>query len=238
MKPQIVIPDYGYHNKDLDATIVRLRDGAQYKDLSCVGVLPGHGSLPIKVHAALKAMYAAPNSRNTWLYPTGMEVGEAYTHAVELILAQLPDWKYMLCVEHDNVPPPDAMVRILKQMDAHPEYAAIGGLYFTKGEGGAAQIWGDPKDPILNFRPQLPVPGQLVECCGTGMGFTAFRMSMFKDPNLRRPWFITGDGTKEGTGICTQDLYFWTDARKHGYRCAIDCSIKVGHYDASADFSW
>jgi hypothetical protein len=239
MKPQIVVePDYGRHNKDLDATVVRLRDEAQYKDLSCVVVLPGYGVLPIKVFSALRNMYSMPNSKNTWMYPVNMEVGAAYSQAVETIQQQLPDWKYMLCVEHDNVPPPDGMVRILKQMDAHPEFAAIGGLYFTKGEGGQPQIWGDPKDPMLNFRPQLPDPaGGLVECCGTGMGFTAFRMSMFKDTRLRKPWFVTGDGTN-AQGVWTQDLYFWTDARKHGYRCAIDCSIKVGHYDAQNDFTW
>jgi hypothetical protein len=59
------------------------------------------------------------------------------------------------------------------------------------------------------------------------MGFTCFRLDMFKDERLRRPWFVTQtDG-----GVSTQDLYFWGDARKHGYRCAIDTSIKVGHYD-------
>ena len=43
-------------------------------------------------------------------------------------------------------------------MEDHPEFAAIGGLYFTKGPGGCSQIWGDIKDPILNFRPQVPDP--------------------------------------------------------------------------------
>ena len=43
-------------------------------------------------------------------------------------------------------------------------------LEFVAYEGGVAQIWGDPKDYLLNFRPQPPIPGQLVECCGTGMG--------------------------------------------------------------------
>ena len=120
-------------------------------------------------------------------------------------------------------------------MEAHPEYSCIGGLYFTKGEGGVAQIWGDPKDPVLNFRPQLPdANGGLVECCGTGMGFNLFRMAMFRDDKLRKPWFKTE--TKQG--VSTQDLYFWGDARKHGYRAAIDCSVKVGHYDHIQDIMW
>ena len=108
-------------------------------------------------------------------------------------------------------------------------------MYFTKGEGGVAQIWGDPKDPIVNFRPQLPDPnGGLVECCGTGMGFNLWRLKMFRDKKLRRPWFVT----QKKDGVATQDLYAWSDFRKHGYRCAIACDVKVGHYDLASDTMW
>ena len=62
-------------------------------------------------------------------------------------------------------------------------------------------------------------------------------MKMFKDKDLPRPFFKTLTGI-EGQGIGTQDLQFWTNARKLGYRCAIDCSIKVGHYDAENDITW
>jgi hypothetical protein len=58
---------------------------------------------------------------------------------------------------------------------------------------------------------------------------------MFKNPQLKKPWFKTLNG-RDGQGIGTQDLTFWSDARKHGYRCAIDCSVKVGHYDYSGAF--
>ena len=58
---------------------------------------------------------------------------------------------------------------------------------------------------------------------------------MFKDEKLKNPWFETFNG-KDGKGVGTQDLTFWTDARKYGYRCAIDCAVKVGHYDHKGDF--
>jgi hypothetical protein len=67
------------------------------------------------------------------------------------------------------------------------------------------------------------------------MGFNLFRMSMFKDTKLRRPWFKTLKGAE---GMATQDLYFWQDARKYGYRCAIDCDVRVGHFDVQGDFMW
>jgi hypothetical protein len=133
------------------------------------------------------------------------------------------------------MPPADGVLKLLEDMEAHPEFDCIGGLYFTKGDGGVAQIWGDPKDPVVNFRPMPPDPaGGLVECCGTGMGFNLWRLKMFKDKKLRKPWFVT----QRKDGIATQDLYAWQDFRKHGYRCAIDCSIKVGHYDLKADVCW
>ncbi len=68
------------------------------------------------------------------------------------------------------------------------------------------------------------------------MGFTMFRMAMFRDERLRRPWFKTPASREEG--CATQDLYFWNDARKYGYRCAIDCAVKVGHYSAADDRMW
>ena len=122
-----------------------------------------------------------------------------------------------------------------KQMEKHPELSVISGLYWTKGEGGVPQIWGDPKDPVVNFRPQVPVPGQLIECCGTGMGFALWRISMFKDKRLEKPWFKTR-ASKDGVG--TQDLAFFSMARKFGYRCAVDCSVLVGHHSLSDDITW
>jgi hypothetical protein len=244
LEPQI-ISSYsgGEHNADLSQTISRLKKDRSYKDMSCIQIVPAFGSIPTKAVASWLNMYSPPNAKFVRLFAVGMEVGQAFSSAIESILANpdLSQYKYILTLEHDNLPPPDALVKILARMEDNPQYACIGGLYFTQGPGGCAQIWGDPRDPVLNFRPQLPDPsGGLVECCGTGMGFNVFRLDMFKDPKLRRPWFKTN--TENGVG--TQDLYFWSDARKHGYRCAIDCSIKVGHYDLDgkrggiADFVW
>ena len=133
------------------------------------------------------------------------------------------------------MPPQDGVLRLLESMEANKKYSVIGGMYFCKGFGSCCQIWGDINDPILNFRPQLPDPnGGLVECCGTGMGFNLFRLKMFKDKKLRRPWFVT----QKKDGISTQDLYFASDARKHGYRFAVDCGCKCGHYEQETDTVW
>lgn len=227
----------GRHNTDLVTSTARILQGATWKRQRVVMLIPAGQNISTQVYLSHRSLIFPPNQAAHVMATVDLEVGEAFSHSIAEILAhpEIGAWEYLLCVEHDNLPPADGLIKLIKRMDQHPEFSAIGGLYWTKGEGGVPQIWGDPKDPVLNFRPQPPVPGQLVECCGTGMGFTLYRLSMFKDKKLRQPWFKTVAG-KEGVG--TQDLYFWGDARKHGYRCAIDCDVLVGHLDLQTGTVW
>lgn len=237
MKPQIVMPSYGVHNENLDSVISRVNESSVWKKLDTIMIVPCGGSIPAKVVQSWLNMYAPPNNKFMRIFALGMEVGEAYSQTIENILAhpELSKFKYIFTLEHDNAPQPDALVKLLEQMEAHPEFACIGGLYFTKGQNGLPtgqpQLWGDPRDPQTNFRPQVPIPNSLQEVCGTGMGCNVFRLDMFKDERLRRPWFKT---QTEG-GVATQDLYFWANARQYGYRCAVDTSVLVGHYSLEED---
>lgn len=238
MKQELIVQDFGgAHNKDLEYTAARLMTGGSWKRQRIVVILPADTLIPAKVALSHWNLIFPPNNGVVRILAQGMEVGDAYSQAIEQTLAHpdLSQWEFILTLEHDNMPPQDGVVKLVAQMEAHPELSCIGGLYFTKGEGGVAQIWGDPRDPVLNFRPQVPIQDQLIECNGTGMGFNLWRMNMFKDSRLRRPWFKTIAG-KEGVG--TQDLYAWGDLRKYGYRCAIDCAIKVGHLDSSTGVVW
>jgi hypothetical protein len=235
LKPQLV--ETGIHNQDLTKSTQRIIKGASWKKQRVAMLIPAGEMIPTKVYLSHCGLIFPPNQASHRMAAIGMEVGEAFSDSIEQIIShpELGQWEYLLTIEHDNIPPADGLLKLIKRMEEHPEFACIGGLYWTKGEGGVPQIWGDPKDPVLNFRPQPPVAGQLIECCGTGMGFNLWRISMFKDPKLRKPWFKT-IASKDGVG--TQDLYFWGDARKHGYRCAIDCDVLVGHYDHTTDTTW
>jgi hypothetical protein len=234
----ITEPDAGRHNADLGISTQRILEGATWKKQRVIVIIPSAPMISAKVALSHWNLIFPPNQSVYRMLALGLEVGDAYSQAIDQILAHpdLSQWEYILTMEHDNIPPGDGLLKLIKRMEEHPELACIGGLYWTKGEAGQPQIWGDPKDPVVNYRPQPPVPGQLVECCGTGMGFNLFRTSMFKDTKLRRPWFVTKASLAEGVG--TQDLYFWSDARKHGYRCAIDCDVLVGHHDQSSGITW
>ena len=238
-KPEIVVPGLGRHNLDLQASASRILEGATWKKQRIIVMVPSANMIPAKVALAQWNLIFPPNQAVFKMLCLGMEVGDAYSEAIKFVLEHpdLKDWEYILTMEHDNIPPPDGLVKLIKRMEDHPEYTCVGGLYWTKGEGGVPQIWGDPSDPVLNFRPQPPVPSELVECCGTGMGFNLWRVATFKDEKLRQPWFKTLNGAG-GEGVGTQDLYFWADARKHGYRCAVDCDVLVGHFDHVNDISW
>lgn len=213
--------------------------GRAYKDLSTICVVPTRGVIPAKVVQSWMGLMAPMNQKFTRLFVIGMEVGDAYSQAVETILnhPDLKNWKYMLTLEEDNMPPPDGLLKLYENIE---KFDAVGGIYWTKGEGGMPMIYGDPNTFPKNFIPQLPKPETIQPCNGLGMGFTLFRMDMFKNRDLPKPYFKTKQEYEPGKGVSsyTQDLYFFENAAKLGYKFACDTRVKVGHYDIGADITW
>jgi hypothetical protein len=198
MNPQIVTESLaGYHNTSPD-TAGRLSQGKAYKDLSTICIVPTRGIIPAKVVQAWMGLIAPMNQKFTRIFAIGLEVGDAYSQTIAQILAhpELSKWKYILTLEEDNIPPPDGLLKLYENID---DYAAIGALYWTKGEGGQPMIYGEGKDDDIHFRPQPPQK-DIQECDGLGMGFTLFKMEVFKDPRLEFPWFKTLNGFIPGQG--------------------------------------
>jgi hypothetical protein len=228
----------GHHAQNMPETISRLQRGGSWKKQRVVVILPAADLVPAKCVLSWWNLAFPPNNGVVKIIALGDEVGEAYSRAIEGILAHpdLSQWEYVLTIEHDNWVPSDGAIRLIERMEMHPEFAAISGGYFTKGPQGVFQGWGQIEDPIINYRPIVPrTDGKLQETYGLGMGFCLFRLAMFKDEKIKRPWFRTLNG-KDGKGIGTQDLTFWGEARKAGYRCAIDAQVACGHYDLRGDF--
>ncbi len=240
MKPEIIISDYqGHHNNSDYAN--RLKEEQLYKDQSTICIVPTRGLIHFKVVQNWLGMMTPMNQKFIRIFIGGMEVGEAYSHAIDCILANddLKNWKYVLTLEEDNMIPPDGLLKLIKNIG---DYDAIGGLYWTKGEAGQPMCYGNPNEYPINFIPQIPVPDSITECNGLGMGFTLFKLDSLKKCKEK----FTGklfetvqrfDYTKGGEAF-TQDLYFFNEARKLGLRFACDATCKVGHYDASQDRIW
>jgi len=234
--PATTSPNIGLHNLNLPASTARIVQSGSWKKQRVVMLIPAGPTIPTRIYLSHCSLIFPPNQPAHRMATIQAEVGEAFSKSIEEILAHpvLGEWEYLLTIEHDNSPQADGLVRLIQRMESSRELSAIGGLYWTKGMGGVPQIWGDVKDPVMNFRPQAPdVAGGVVECYGVGMGFTLWRLQIFRDEKLRHPWFKTVAGAE---GVGTQDLYFWGDARKYGYRCGIDCSVLVGHYDFEGKF--
>lgn len=228
----------GRNNSDLAAAVARLSKAKTYADVSTVALIPTkNGSIPSQVCTAIWNLQAPMNQKFLRVTLDGKEVGEAYNEAIKGILAhpELGKWKYLLTMEWDNIPPADGLLKLYEGMD---KFDVIGGLYWTKGEGGQPMIYGDPKEFPKNFLPKLPVPGQLQECNGLGMGFTLFKLQMFR--KVEPPWFKTFQEVVPGQGmrVMTQDLYFFEKAGRQGFRFACDNRVLVGHMDAETGEIW
>jgi len=240
MVPQIVMPDVGHHNKDLDVSVSRLKKSGSYKDLSTIIICPTRGVIPAKVVQSWMGLMRPMNQKVIGpIFGIGMEVGESYNNLIQSILdnPELSKWKYILTIEEDNCPPADGLLKLYESMD---KYDVVGGLYWTKGEGGQPMCFGDPKIMPKSFIPQVPIPGEVQPANGLGMGFNLFKLDMFKDPNIPKPWFKTVQEVIPGQGAraYTQDLYFYENAAKAGYKFACDNRVLVGHYDINEDKMW
>lgn len=238
-EPQIILSNpEGIHNQDLEASRERLKKGKQYRDLSTICIVPTRGVIPARVVENWMGLMTPMNNAFFRMFVSGMEVGDAYNSAIDIILAheQLSKFKYVLTLEEDNLPPPDGLLKLYESID---EYQAVGGLYWTKGEGGQPMIYGDPKG-VLTFQPQLVQADTVQECNGLGMGFTLFDLDLFRDGKIEKPWFKTVQEYDPATGVQsgTQDLFFFAKARKAGYRVASDNRVKVGHFDPQTGIVW
>ena len=229
--------DSGRNNMDLEAARGRLIRGKTYRDLSTVCIVATRGVIPSKVVQSWLGLSTPMNQKFMRIFIEKMEVGDAYNTGVEMVLnhPELSKWPYILTLEEDNTPPPDGLLKLYESID---KFDAIGGLYWVKGERGQPMIYGDPAVMPKNFTPQLPQVDCVQECNGLGMGFTLFKTDMFK--RMPKPWFKTLQQYTPNLGMscATQDLYFFQEAAKHGFRFACDTRVRVGHWDNASGIMW
>jgi len=239
VKPQIIIDDFENASNNKIELPERLQKNDFYRDLSTICIIPTRGVIPAKVIQNWWGLMAPMNQKFIRMFVTGMEVGAAYTTAIEQIIANpvLRSWKYILTLEEDNMPPPDGLLKLYEGME---QFDVVGGLYWTKGDMGQPMIYGDPNLPELNFIPQVPLPETIQQTNGLGMGFNLYKLDIFRDPRVPRPYFKTVQEFSPyvgGRGY-SQDLYFYENIKKLGYKVACDTRIKVGHFDYENDIVW
>jgi hypothetical protein len=151
----------------------------------------------------------------------------------------LKKFKYVLTTETDNIVPPDALMKLQEDIETGP-WDAVGSLYFTKGESGKPMCYGRSDVDPVDFIPWLPPNNVVAQCRGLGMGCTLFRMSMLLDEKFERPLFKTQQEFVPGKGVSlyTQDLRFFENAGKLGYRFAASTRVLTGHLDSASGIIW
>lgn len=241
MKPEIILPYApGKQNADLEAANKRLTASRSYRDLSTIIVTPTRGGrslCPRFVSAMLGLMRPMNQKCFGPVFMSGMEVGQAFNSAVEMILGhpELSKFKFMFTVEDDNIVAPDCLLRLYESMR---DYDVVGSLYWTKGEGGQPMIYGNPHESPINFVPQKVQSGTVQRCNGTGMGATLFKLDLFR--KLPPPWFETKQewDPNKGAKCYTQDLYFYEKVVRSGGKIAVDTRVKTGHLDIENNHVW
>jgi hypothetical protein len=229
----------GFHNDHFEESRERIIRGQSYRDCRTVCIIPTREDDLVhpKVADALAHLMRPMNHAFTMIRAKGFEVADAYNNGISSILAnpEVSNWPFLLTIESDNTPPPDGLLKLIESMYYGP-WAAVSGLYWCKGEGGAPMIFGNVNDPEVNYRPQVPVVENIQECRGIAMGFALWDMSLFRDPRLGPPWFRTPQffvPFRGGEGG-TQDLDFCKRAAGCGYRFAVDTRVRVGHVQGQA----
>lgn len=240
----IILPTRGVQEEKKDLICKKCKTKNEYTSATM------NGMHPIFVEA-WKRLIKPMNVPVLEMIVSGMEVGAAYTQAIEQILANpaLSKFKYILTVEDDNIIPfiPNTQGPLMMLYEGIEKgYDVVGGLYWTKGNPSMPLLYGNPqhkRDATAGmFKVQFPCignqkkdcwkDGELVECNGMGMGFTLFKLDIFKDSRIEKPWFKTvNEHSAEGLKLYTQDLHFFEKFRKLGYRCAVDTRVKIGHLD-------
>lgn len=274
--PPVFSSPEGVNNASLEEAGFRVLRGGSYRDCSTVMVLPTPSEfIHQKVESAIDGLMKPMNQKIAGplriaqgvplekVAVTGCEVADAYNQAMQTIQADaegLAKWRFLLTIEHDNLPPPDGLTKLIQAMYDNCQkdengriivdsrgiplftFLGIGGLYWTKGLGtGMPMIYGHPHEHPVNFRPQVPLIDTLQECRGIAMGFTIWNLqALLKDPSLsdKGKWFETKCSwdPQRGSEAGTQDLVFCQKALKSGYRFAVDTSCKVGHFDFTTGF--
>ena len=239
LKPQIIIEDFKGWNERMPQED-KVKRGA-FQDRSTILIIPCYskGINPKVVQNWMNIMQPMNEPRFIKIFVTDMEVGAAYTQTIEQILAhpELSKFRYIATLEHDNIVQPDWLLRMYPDM---VEYDVLGAIYYTKGEGGQPMCYGNPASLPMNFIPFEPQPNAVTRCNGLGMGANLFKLDMFKNPLMPKPLFETVQKYEEGKGAMayTQDLRFFEQAGKLGYKFGCTTKTTVGHMDLATGFIW
>lgn len=186
--------------------------------------------LPPQIMLAFKDLSAPMNTNMVTLQCVGQQIADARNHFAQQALDL--GAKYLFFMDEDVAIPPFALRELCFQLEHHPEWGVIGGIYALKCEVPEPLVFKGPaQGPYWHWR-----AGEVFECSAIGMGCTLIRAEVFKD--FPAPWFRTVqdldaqlDNIPKGT-VWTEDLWFCHQLKeKTKWKLAAHGGILCPHYD-------
>lgn len=169
------------------------------------------GKITPEWHRAIKRVVAPPGYGVTDIIEDGLEVGVARCEAVKA--ARAANMRYLFFVDWDVIVPPDALVRLVWQLENNPEYDVASGMYVLKSFPTWPLLWRDWSVGVSFDWTYGEVLKERV--VGVPMGCALLRLSLFdKLDGEKVPWFKTLDETvllEPGVWVeqrMTEDLFF------------------------------
>lgn len=172
------------------------------------------------------------------IYPEGMLVDEARNFAVEQ--ARLANVKLLFFVDYDVIIPPNALIRLVYDLEQHKEIDVVCGVYTNKSD--------DVPQPLI-FKKDGEGPywdwkiGEFFEIGSCHCGCTLIRMSAFdkidkylEENNIipKPKYYETRRSvSEEGVFIGTEDLHYCKLLREAGGVIYADTEVLCGHQDLS-----
>lgn len=168
-----------------------------------------------------------PRYEFSWFTAGRMLTQMAREKLMEVALAAGMD--FIVMYDDDMMLPPDMIVKMIEDMEQHPEIDILAGLAFMRSAPHYAVLYTvkEAFDPVrreeyfVNHWVVNYPKEKLVECDAVGFGAVIIRMSMVK--KMKKPYFMSTSPTGE-------DILFCVNARKQANaRVFMDTRIKLGH---------
>jgi GT2 family glycosyltransferase len=139
-------------------------------------------------------------------------------------------------IDDDIVLPPDALVRLTGALQADPQAAVAGALYYSRDSARpmAVSRWVSTDTTSAAIPPYAA--GRIVPVDGIGFGCVVLRVAALRA--LAVPYFAVHayvDPQTRTVRQCDEDYLLCERLRAGGWHVLLDAGVRAGHYDRASD---
>lgn len=140
-----------------------------------------------------------------------------------LIAEWAKQYDYLLAVDSDIIVPPDALVKMLGA-----DKDIITGMYIQRiPQTHTLEIYKDLSNGgVTNIDISELSADEIVEIAACGFGCILIKGEVFR--TIEYPHFVYRSAIENRQRV-TEDIYFCSNARKHGFSIYVDTSLKCQH---------